>query len=654
MLAGLGIQSGITVTIPSTRLPEALRILSAVTKRSLMASSGLRDEVVIAELHEASVEDTLRYLAESLDAKWEQLPDGSKVLVRDSAAMRRREQGMAAASLETIENSLTYLRKRLAEQPAEMDRRFAITYLQKLALEESRRKAAKEGKDYAQMLVASSAVEQSPGWRALSRVILELGSKTLLTLANDERAVWAEGPTAMQNALPPRAIKALQQYRREFGLVNREAQITRIKVLAQRWESGGSFNTALIALDASGKEVDHPYIRLNDDSERMKVPFTERDRISAEPGEIPIVVPQSVLDARSALSSSSTDPRRAELLAAWRERFLDPVHFEPTQWHLSADLLAAAKASKRNLIGTVPDHTGSRFWEEIKGQTASQVFARNKLAIKKIGDGWILARPLQTIDRDSREKGSALIQKSVIAGGVSVDDAADWCGRSTARWPFVNWLGDTLELLFSGLGPYSTGGLLMSDLDLRFWDAIGAIQRTNLKKGDRVPIGNLSSRAKQILHQIVYWHEGIENIDEPTDSLPSGISGGDLQLRISEIPVFIAWDSGAGFPTNPVPLDAEMQGIRLAKGTADGAGDPRADRFLLGIYRKFELQFRFEPANLAMSRELGETFFDPKAKVLERLPSELAEQVEKARLAAIARKAAEPGKTSIPPPPSRS
>lgn len=643
----------VTIAFPPTPMRQALELLSKATGRKLAASTPFFDDVVLARLHDASADSTLKHLAEAFLAKWEAEPDGTLRLVKDQDAIRRVEREEAAANETLLLNSLKYLARRLAEQPAELDEKAIQQYRAKLQAEEAARKAAEAAKDYARMFIDSSANEETPAWRALARIMPLLGNTQLLAMPFDAREVWSERPTPMQHAFPPACQGALAQYRRELALLQPNVEVDRVRVVVKKWEATSALNTEIQALNRDGEIIDKSGARMNDDSEKLKMPFGLGRPEPAKPGEKPISVPEEATEARIALSHDYGATNRPTILDKWRPRLQDPVKYEPTQWHTGANLLAAAQADGVNLIGTVGDVYGGNYWKQ-EHPTPSQVYAKNALDMNRDADGWMVVRDHERRHRASRSAARALLTTSWRQGGISVDDAAAWVGQSPDRWPFVNWVGDYLNVLFSGSGPYSSLSTTIDDTALRLWDGLGLTARLSLRRGDTLALSGLPPVAKEVINHLVYWYDGLDDATgEPTERLPKGIDDGTVSLTIAEKVVFTGWASKEGPPTTVRPMDAESFGKFLARGNTYWEVPAETyrtyNRFRLGANRTYTLHFLLQPGAVPMTVKLSETLFDPAGSVVDRLPAALQDEVEKARQQALAKPAPAPTKDVIPP-----
>jgi hypothetical protein len=261
--------STITVTFPPTPLPQALAILSKETGRHLEAAPALSEEVALARLKDAPVDKALAHLAESLCAKWIQRPDGITRLVPDPVASRKLDEADAARRDKLFQAADTYLSKRLAEEPEELDLNAIKATKVKKEAEIARREAAERARDYDNMWPGSKADEETPMWRATARIALLMDRSILLAMPVDAREVWAENPTAMQHALPDGADQVLAQYRREFSLEHPTESVARFK-FAVRNEYGGLW-AGSAAYDAAGNVLDKETLALDRDEEREKV-----------------------------------------------------------------------------------------------------------------------------------------------------------------------------------------------------------------------------------------------------------------------------------------------------------------------------------------------------------------------------------------------
>ena len=626
----------VTVSFAPLPLPEALAKLSSAMGKTLECAPALRDEVLVLRLKDADPVRVRQEIEKLFDARWE--TTGTRtVLLPDPKAIRLHAARRAAEADRTIENSLAYLKRRLAEQPATLRPADLKATALKKAREVERLKRAEEEEDYANMYTLSAADEETPGWRAAARLALLLGKGALAPLPNDSRFVWSSRPTPAQSALPPGAASVLADYRRELTLSKPEVEVARVRLVAHRWEHGGAFNVGLAALDEAGTVVDKTFLRMADDMDRMKGRSTVFDQPPALPGEDPLPL---TADEREYLEvmdrNGDKDPAKALLMPKWRPILMDPTHHEPTRWLPASRLVRAAEALDRNLIGAPWEITETDS-DAKEPQTASEFIAKTYGVTQR--DGWIILDPDEPQVRAPRDAAARLIAACVRFGGAPLDLAAAWAGRTPGPFPFTNWVGQTITaLLASPGGPYSVMSTLLDERGLRLWDALGAPARVALLDGKTLDLARLPSLAKGRIFRTVYWDENVEG--EPTEVLPDGIEGGTVSLKTDREPIFVPSSSKDG--TSAMAMTPELFGSYLAKG--DSWREVKAERFLaydrfrLGSLRTVHLNFLLGRQRVPMTLDLEEVRFDPAAPILDRLPDGLRQKVEAARVKALAKK----------------
>lgn len=621
----------VTVTFSSLPMPKALERLSAAAGERLECAPAFRDQPLFVRLRDADEERVLKEIAELCDARWERRP-GGRMLLPDPAAARRRAAREDAASAQTLEGSLAYLKRRLAEQPTRFTPADAVANERKRKAEDAARKIAEERNDPASMFTASTADEETPAWRAAARIVPLLGESTLLALPNDSRTVWSDVPTPAQRLLPVAAAPALRAYHDELTAFKPDAEVARVRLVATRWESGGAFNVSFQALDRAGKAVDKAFLRMNDDMDRMRHRSTVFDVPPPPSGEKPLSLPDELREYDAIINVREQSPARAAvhnaLLPKWAPRLADPVAYEPSQWLPAARLVLAADALDRNLIGLPGEVSGARYDRSHDGETPSQLL-RN-IPVK---EGWSIVDPERS-PLNSRDAAKRFLQKAIKQGGVSVDDAAAWAARSDGPYGVIDWVGNHVATLLSGEeGPYGAMSNLMDGNGLRLWAALGPTREV-LREGKRLSLGDLPPAAQRRVAEIAYWHGGIQG-GEPTEVLPNGIDGGTVSLTVAETPLVVLSSSKGPEGGATMPLSSEMLGQFLAKGDRYREVSAEAyrgyDRYRIGVSRAYTLHFLLGHEAVPMDEELDETFFDPKAPVLTALPEPFAKQVEAAR-----------------------
>jgi hypothetical protein len=657
----------VTATFAPTPVPKAWEILSQAAGKRLDSVPALDDEVIVARLKNAPLATVLSHLADALCAKWVERPGGILRLVPNSAAERKLEQAKEAKREEDFYKGIQYIKRRLAEEPAELNLDDVKATAAKLDIEAKRQKAAMAAKDMEHMFVAGNADEESPSWRAAGQIALLIEPKTLLDMPEDAREVWAENPTTVQHAFPDGSDLVLARYRRELSLTDPNAVVARVKISIQREEA---LYLRFSALDTAGRVLDRAVFGLSNRLTWTKLPASKRPQFAIDetdaaanvPPEqnVPVSVPEEAKEARIALATSIgyRNPDQGAMIRKARPRFLDPVKYEPTQWHVGEDLVLAAEATGKNLIGTVSDHIGGKFLfagsrnANALKPTPSEILAKNKGDLMPTTDGWLVVRSSYWQYRWSRHKAKAFLDEGIRMGGITVDAAAAWVAPSTDSNPVYDWMWDYLQVLFSGPGSFNSG---WDGRSLKLWASLGPENINLLRRGGTIQLSMLPPETQSKIAQGVYWYRWLDDPADPTDKLPNGINDGTLTVTVTESTVM-----HGGSPTDDLnaantSLTPESIGQSLALGNTYYR---TLERWQIGVHRVFDLHFIINPGKVPMTVSLDESIFDPNAEILTKLPDNVLAEIEKAKQYALAHPqppgeyppSAPPAKSNPPPP----
>ncbi len=641
-------QSEASLLLHATPLPKVLAEMSRLSGRQLVASTALANEVVIIRINKVSWKSVSANLAKSLDALWQEMPNGSRMLVPDVNARKAAIQLKSQRDLATLNESLSSLSKKLSQQPTELNDKAVRDHKLRLEIEKKRLAEAQSRRDYEHAGLNPTLLEQSPAWRMLVCCLLRLPRQTYIAMPHDARRVWSDKATSMQSTFPSDWGDLTSRYGREMELMDPSMMIHKIELILTKWENQMAFSAQLRCLDSSGKTIDDAVVAIRQEYRTTPVDdsFIQSSKSSSEDSFISVT--QEVTDVRIALSNDAMDPRRVTLLMAMRPKLLDPVRFEPTSWHRSEDMLAAATRLNRNLIGGTSDFISATYWKDEK-KTANQILS------SFAPDNWSLVKRDDTNERVSRQEAKTLISECIRSGGISVDRAADWAGKSSDRFPFMSWVGDYIRVLFPGRGPYSALATMIDDEALRLWFNLGSESRASLKLGATIRISDLRHEASAQVERMVYWFGGLDDSTvDPTDRLPDGISDGMLKLSVQETPVLEGWKDEDGPPATRMPIDPIMFGKSLVKGSTYWEIRPEVfrnwNRFRIGVNRKYTLHFDLMPGHIPMTQVLSETLFDNESQILKKLPEAMQSQVDMAKASELAKPKVQNNRSTIPPP----
>lgn len=642
----------VTVSFTSLPLPVALKRLSEATGKVLEPSMALQHEVLMMRVKDVPRDEVLRRVANLYAAEWSPQADGKLILRPEAAKIRAREATTMAKARETLRGSLAYVAKRLKEQPERFGPKEADALTKRQGAEEAARKQAEETGNYERAVTSGSAHEETPGWRALGRLLPTFDQNQLLAMPSSTRAVWAEQPTRLQNPFPAASRAILQRYRDELAAMKPDADLVRVKVVFKRWEHGEAHTAEIFAYGPHGRLVDSASIRMANDNTELKVPYSQRFPVPARGDETPMKLPAEAIEHGRVLNRRKQPAvERAALVAKWRPILSDPEHFEPTGWLPSVGYVAAAEALNMNLIGAPSELTGLVYEALPPNETPSQFLARRRFGLTIEKNGWITVENIEKLTRTPRSRGGNLLREALRRGGVSVDSAAAFAAASPDIWPFTTWVGEALGVFFPAGGPRSVLATTGDDTLLRFWFELGDENRRNLREGRTVDLRRLPLRAQPYLDFMIFHEERIQGV-EPTEVFANGVTG-TLRLEVVENPIFTSWRASEGEPSDVVPQDAGEFGVALAKGNSwrqiPADAYRQRDRFRLGVQRTYRLSFTFNGAT-TLDDSLTEVFFDPTTPAVNQLPENLLGLVEAARQKALA-EPAKPTTTGGAPPP---
>jgi hypothetical protein len=645
----------ITASSPPVPVPRALEMLSKASGQKLRASADFKDQVLVFRLKDAPTELVLKYIADSLTAKWESRQDGTLALEQDVKAMQRMADSESIANRSRLSKSLVDLRKQLANEPRELDEAAINKYLAKQQDAEKRLKLAQATNDFNRILDAPDDTEGSSAWRALTRTVLTIDPAELLAMTEDEREVWAENPTAMQRPMPEAAVDLLAIYRREFALLSPGAEVNRVEIICEKSDEGPGLSVHFRAFDLAGDGIDEADFQVAYDPIPDENPLKGRLWAETAVAQAPIEIPETIREIRTAFSPDLKGIDRSTLFGKYKPRMIDPVKYEPTSPFDGENFVLAAEAVDVNVIGKVWDYINNSPLTA-KELAPAAILSTPTIHVLPAEDRWVVFRPAEASAVCSRANARDLIAQSIRQGGLTVDAAAEWAAQTPGDYVFVNWVGTYLSLLFGDVGRYRVSATTFNDIGLRLWAGLGSGVLERLRHGESVRLSALSDETKAQIAKEVFWHGGLKDDKiEPTDRLPNGITDGILTMTIKDTPVITGWSSDSTPPSTPYAMDAKTFGRYLAQGDTYRHVKPdvyRAyNRFKVGNNRVYELHFTIDPGELPMTMRLTETLFPPDLQELSQLPDDIKAIVDQTRKATPSAPIRPIHQDVVPPPP---
>lgn len=198
----------VTMSIPATRVPDAVKVLAEQVGETLQVDRTLENKYVVLVFKDTPKEAALKRVADCLGANWTDVR-GIKTLTLPASAVDANATWKNAVS--------SYLKE--ANQQKPWTSKDASDLVQKgLDL------AGSPQEDQGFWEKVSRLENSAPSKRLLQRIALSIGQKSLETIGVDQRVVYSSNPTRAQSALPPQALSAIKAYYDELRLKDEALQ----------------------------------------------------------------------------------------------------------------------------------------------------------------------------------------------------------------------------------------------------------------------------------------------------------------------------------------------------------------------------------------------------------------------------------------------
>lgn len=413
------------------------------------------------------------------------------------------------------------------------------------------------------------------GWsvsRVVPKLLGKIGAAALVSLQDNERAVFATTPTRMQRDLEisfdeysQLVAEDMNKYRAadstEYPATNlpivldrilaEEAPLSagtrRLKVALAIWRVGQAFYVSLTHFNSRGLAVLPTQVVVVNQYVRPKA-LTETP-IPGPDGPLELSGEAMALD-----DWLNKGGREAPISAAMRDKLSSPDIYDPYSLQLSACLNVVAQTKGVQIVANLPDSLdavhgifGRKLSATVDGYLKE--FCANEGINCESTDGWVTIRP----SRPSQERTEyvdrvafAKLLKSCRRGNVPLNQLAEFA----LTHPAINrsTVDDPYQLFFC---PNTFAiGERTHDWDLlRFIGALTPPERAQFDAGTSIKYSTLGPRARECANQIAYW--GSPNLtvfapdgtstqvqrarswrSEPTELAPDGLPA-DLGIRIS-------------------------------------------------------------------------------------------------------------------------
>lgn len=579
----------VTYSSPGIAAGKALKELSPKVGLTLLASPTTENEILVLSLKDAPVKEVLAKLAWAVGGSWKKEGEAYRLArtSEDHAAERARERNNI---LEGYEKVLAKRKKDLAAAgeltaaKAELLAKEAVNRMKSFNPE------SRSNDNFWQF--SSKLTNESPGGRAMSKLMSLVSAADLADLPKGIRVVYSTHPTRTQRSLGGAATAIVSAFQRDqaiwmdamskhrvanpqFGgttymifpdLMSSEdgqpdVQGRKVgKVLLTMTRSsypGSGVMMELLLADAKGKIIARGNGHIWPSAWAWENP-------TPPPKDDPKVIRGADMETIAAGTNERTNSTRVP--EELRKRLLQPETYEPLGILSGQTAINAAKVTKVNLIASLSD-TNASYGVGAK-ETPYTLWKRGLQMTSEVVEekGWLTMRPFAAassrevfIDRKTL---GAYLRRKVAVGRMKVEEAALWAVKlpleEEAPLP---------RLLLNYAGPLDSqdrygGG---DGRILRFFGSLTPAQRTAAKQGG-LPLSRLDPDQLAIVQRLVYgehvnlmpdfqkaqemkvdmndFYNGV--MREPTESLPNGIPPqGTLEITEATSEVAFTMDSEA-------------------------------------------------------------------------------------------------------------
>lgn len=561
-------------------LPRIVESLSARIGHPLRTTPHFEKDIVVVHLKDVRVGDALDRLALTVAGRWEELSDGTRVLAPNDAA-------------------------RNAESAAELrDRRNQI----RKALDELGNPEQPSTNQNAVFFGMGSP--SKPFASAVSKIAGMLDANELAGLGTTGRIVFSTTPNRMQRQLPAAALPIVRQFitshnveaqkriKDEEDRAQREGAKTdeqrQAEAMSRQWVEAlgmGGYDNRVVpadfarvlviaqstvgfaAMTGMGDNVDievriydgegrvafrgRQSLRTQDLTALMRIGEPQpQQQVEAEDTEIEFSPTTKELQS---LSPSAFDPNtdwNRQISAELRQKLLRPDLHDPLSFAHSESAIFTAKQKDLDLIAVLPDTIAGGIQQFVTTSTATVQSTLKSLnegseTEGTIEDGWWIVRPKRPAEARTRRLDraalAAFLQTASQKTVPSIDDLAALAARidrpTTVPVATRYFMMFTPNVLNQGMS-----GPLDWNL-LRFYGRLAPSQRQQLRDGQRLQLGSLSTNVIEPVRFMAFgpefrlairrreerqspWQEMMSRFmppaqreirDEPTEALPNGI-----------------------------------------------------------------------------------------------------------------------------------
>lgn len=557
----------VSLDIPPSRLPEALKAIESRTGVSLLAGTPLANEVVMIRVRDVPLADVMNRLAETVGAEWQREGAGYR-LSRSVAQEQRDARAAAQARQRAIQKAIDAALAELRRRPR-LDEATVRDMMGELPWPDRPTAPPGGGRGAGERLVPRidlrGALVATPGGRAAAQIASLIGAGELARIEPGQRVVYSTRPTPMQRPLVGAALGIVQRMieeERVFQEVTLDMVRSRFPAIDDAMSRGGrsrnepsgpiakvlfivtpgraegrpgrgafrapwQMPVEIVALDAQGRQVTRNLglLEISEDeaaptgdaggepiafSDEAKawaraIQFGSRRPGGGPFGGGPIA---EVVGAVFSFGPEDQDDSALKVADRLRQAMADPLQNEPLAFYVGPAFLAAA--GDENLIASLPDDLLTSLAPAVNaGITTGNLLARAasewNLDVRREG-GWMLVAPEnRTAARFARIDRAALAAVlSVVSQGRNL--SLDELAAYAARRPRGATSWDLA--LWRILNPVSAGtqaSQLFGNYEaLRLWGLLDTGARQTLLRGQALSLTAIGGPLRAHIDDLVW------------------------------------------------------------------------------------------------------------------------------------------------------
>lgn len=523
--------------------------LAAVAEMNLQVSPQTASETLVVYVNDVTVKEVLDRVALAVDGEWKSEEGGVMRLIRPAANLNRE----AAAERQ----------EKVAKMQAEI----------KKAVAELNKKPATSTAGTAEAQAAAAMSFPFGGGnyhKQIIQLVSRLNAADMVLNDDDGRVVFSSSPTRMQKLLPgnlepivaelvtehnkaaaaaakktgeeeetkDELMKQWEEWMKAFGFGQDpkpiEGRPAKLLLIVQGQQFMGGLSATLRLYDANGRVAAEGSTGLVGSDFMEQAMEIGKPKPAPASDDKPIEFSETTKEINSIFSSFMNGANRGKMSKELDAKLSRPDLYDPLSFATTESLFAIARHKKLNLVGCLPDETGSMLEVFTGGQATVNSYLKSLEGSEEVrvtnADGWLLLQPKHPISarnkRCDRFALAKLIAASKSKGTVSLDDIATYALTSPS--PYEDSTSMQYIMLFAP-NAMQMGMMGMVDWNaVRLWGTLNVTQRDTLAGNGRLPFGNLSPQQRNIVTKMMFGAQSDLKVVDPSEKPKSEMGFADM------------------------------------------------------------------------------------------------------------------------------